>query len=253
MLSKAKIKLVSSLKMKKYRDEESLFFVEGVKISEELLRSEVRVRFVVALPEWLEANRGLLRGVECIEVREEELARISALKHPQRVLVVAEKPAAPGPDQLSLSYHASAPALLLDGLQDPGNLGTILRLCDWFGIPTIFASPDTADLYNPKVIQASMGSFLRVQMIYTSLPDLLQTAGNQALYGTFMDGQSIYETQFEKNAWIVMGNEGNGISDELSRLIKHRITIPAQPSSGAESLNVSIATAITLSEFRRKA
>lgn len=246
MLSKAKNKLLQSLKLKKFRDEEGLFVAEGHKIADEVLIAGYPVHWIAATPEWIATSRQHIGSLDVFEISPEELQKISFLAHPQQVLMVLKKP-----ESKPWTTKPSGPVLVLDGVQDPGNLGTILRLCDWFGIPHLLASPDTADVYNPKVIQASMGSFLRVPVQYASLPETILQFKIKSLYGTFMDGNSLYATDFEDDAWIVMGNEGNGISEELSTMIPHRINIPAHPDSGAESLNVSIATAITLAAFRR--
>lgn len=247
MLSKPKNKLLQSLKMKKFRDEEGLFVAEGHKIADEVLSSEYKVHWIAGTADWIEQNETRITQLEVVEVGEEELQKISFLNHPQQVLMVLHKP-----ELQSLQEKPAGPVLMLDGVQDPGNLGTILRLCDWFGIPTLVASPDTADVYNPKVIQASMGSFLRIRNYNEELPELIHRMKIKTLYGTFMSGNNLYDTNFENDAWIVLGNEGNGISEELSQLIPYRITIPAHPSSRAESLNVSIAAAITLAAFRRR-
>lgn len=247
MISKAKNKLLQSLKMKKFRDEEGLFVAEGHKIAEEVLASAYQIQWIAATSEWIHQNETRVHNLEVLEVSEEELQKISFLNHPQQVLMVLQKP-----EYQPLTKRPDGPVLVLDGIQDPGNLGTILRLCDWFGIPTIIASPDTADVYNPKVIQASMGSFLRIRSHYEVLPELIHRLKIKTLYGTFMTGNNLYDTHFENDAWIVLGNEGNGISEELSQLIPYRITIPSHPSSRAESLNVSIAAAITLAAFRRR-
>ena len=179
------------------------------------------------------------------EVTEAELQKVSCLQHPQQVLALFEMP------KVAVQGEASKElCLALDGVQDPGNLGTIIRIADWFGIKTIYCSEETADAWNPKVIQATMGSIARVKMIYTDLKALIEKA-EVPVYGTLLDGQDIYTQPLSKEGIIVMGNEGNGISQEIRKLITHRLLIPKY-QEGPESLNVAIATAITCSEFRRR-
>ena len=199
-------------------------------------------RMLFAVEEWIKKEQTEYAQ----EVTEEELRKLSFLQHPQQVLGVFEIPASSTCNSISDNKLY----LALDGVQDPGNLGTIIRLADWFGINTIFCSEDTADVWNPKVIQATMGSIARVKVVYTDLKQLIVQA-NMPIYGTLLDGQDIYEQELTKYGIIVMGNEGNGISPEIRQLITKKLLIP-KFQEGPESLNVAIATAITCSEFKRR-
>ena len=234
-ISKAQIKFIRSLQHKKYRDEAGVFVAEGSKCVEELKKS-----FELVL-EVTPAN-----------ATEQEIAQMSGLKTPQGVIAVFKK----RNNNLSpLTSHLSPLTPVLDGIQDPGNLGTIIRTCDWFGVKQIICSRDTADCYNPKVVQATMGSLTRVNLTYTDLPQWL--AQQQCpIYGTLLNGKNIYQSKIEnqESRIIVMGNEGNGISQEVRKFITHPILIPSYPENAetSESLNVAIATAIVLAEFRRR-
>ena len=195
-------------------------------------------------------------------ITDDELRKLSFLQHPQEVLAVFEIPktsqfSIPNCEATTLNSKLltlnSSLSLALDGVQDPGNLGTIIRIADWFGIETIYCSEDTADCYNPKVVQATMGSLAHVHIVYTNLEALLQSA-HCPIYGTLLDGQNIYQQELSSEGIIVMGNEGNGISPAIRQLITHKLLIPNYNPSNetAESLNVAIATAITCAEFRRR-
>ena len=236
MISKNQLKAVRQLEMKKYRTREGLFVAEGPKVVGDLLRCGFHPAMLFATPEW--------NGGDAQLVTDDELRKLSFLQHPQQVLAVF-----PIPD-VQPAAQKSQLALVLDGVQDPGNLGTIIRIADWFGISTIFCSEDTADAWNPKVVQATMGSIARVQIVYCDLQQLLKDT-TLPVYGTLLDGNNIYEQELKPEGYIVMGNEGNGISAPIRQLVTHRLLIPSfRP--GAESLNVAIATAITCSEFRRR-
>lgn len=236
MISKNQLKAVRQLEMKKYRTREGLFVAEGPKVVGDLLRCGFRPAMLFATAEW--------NGGDAQLVTDDELRKLSFLQHPQQVLAVF-----PIPD-VQPAAQKSQLALVLDGVQDPGNLGTIIRIADWFGISTIFCSEDTADAWNPKVVQATMGSIARVQIVYCDLQQLLKDT-TLPVYGTLLDGNNIYEQELKPEGYIVMGNEGNGISAPIRQLVTHRLLIPSfRP--GAESLNVAIATAITCSEFRRR-
>ena len=282
MISKNQIKLVRSLERKKYRQEEGLFVAEGPKVVGDLLACHFRPRYIYLTPDSSAEERGSLipnpspeeRGslipnpspearevyacyADCVvNVTEEELRRLSFLQHPQHVLAVFELPAGTKSDKkgnYSSPYREGrgegSLSLALDGVQDPGNLGTIIRVADWYGIDTIYCSPDTADAWSPKVIQATMGSIARVRITYCDLQQLLRDA-TVPVYGTVLDGDNIYTRQLTQEGIIVMGNEGRGLSASVRRLLTHRLLIP-QVRPGAESLNVAIATAIVCSEFRR--
>ncbi len=243
MLSKNQIKFVRALELKKNRKREGLFVAEGPKVVGDLLRAGFVPHSIFSVSEQWTMDNG-----QWTMITEEELRKLSFLQHPQEVLAVFHIPEAP---QLSpLTSHLS---LALDGVQDPGNVGTIIRIADWFGIDTIYCSMDTADVYNPKVVQATMGSLAHVQIIYCDLVELLSHT-DCLVYGTLLDGQNIYEQQLSEKGIIVMGNEGNGISEAVRQLVTNKLLIPNfhEESETAESLNVAIATAITCSEFRRR-
>ena len=252
MISKAKIKYIHSLELKKNRTAEGVFVAEGPKVVGDLLVS-IRPRMVVATQEWIDHNiHHLPTDVEVIDVTPGELRKVSFLQTPQEVLTVFEIPKT---DVSSCGFPTNDLSLALDGVQNPGNLGTIVRIADWFGIRNIYCSHDTADAYNPKVVQATMGSIARVKIVYTDLEKLLTELPNDfPIYGTLLDGNDIYRSDLTKQGIIVMGNEGNGISPEIRRLVNSRLLIPNFSTSAdkAESLNVAIATAIVCSEFRRR-
>ncbi|MBO4571312.1 MAG: RNA methyltransferase [Bacteroidales bacterium] len=235
MLSKNGIKLIKSLSQKKFRDQEGLFTVEGEKMVAEALASDFEVVSVYRTS----------------EIGEEAMSRITALSSPSPALAVVRIPA---PE--AFVPTAGELVLALDSLRDPGNLGTIIRLADWFGIRTVLASRDTVDIYNPKVVQATMGAIFRVRFIYCDLPETLSLcrAAGLPVYGTFLDGENIYGSALSADGVIVMGSESNGISPAVEALVDRRLYIPPYPASGtgSESLNVAIATAITCSEFRRR-
>ena len=236
MISKSQIKLIRSLELKKNRKRENLFVAEGPKVVGDLLRAGFVPHSIYSTASRPDAQL----------ITEDELRRISFLQHPQEVLAVFEIPS-------PVATHPSPLSLALDGVQDPGNVGTIIRIADWFGIDTIYCSPDTADVYNPKVVQATMGSLAHVHIVYCDLVQLLSDA-ECPVYGTLLDGRNIYQEELSERGIIVMGNEGNGISAAVREKITHRLLIPNyhQGSDTAESLNVAIATAITCAEFRRR-
>ena len=252
MISKNQIKFIRSLELKKNRKQNGLFVAEGPKVVGDLLHADYKARMLFTTKPY--------PGAELIT--DDELHRISFLQHPQEILAVFEMPtlnSQPIPEQSSptrsLSTLNSQLSLALDGIQDPGNLGTIIRIADWFGISTIYCSPETADVYNPKVVQATMGSLAHVQVVYTDLLALVsQLPPSYPVYGTLLDGENIYQQELTSEGIIVMGNEGNGISQALREHINRRLLIPDFHTGElrAESLNVAIATAITCSEFKRR-
>ena len=247
MISKNKIKYIRSLELKKNRNKEGKFVAEGFKVVDDLLALQP-ADLIVATQEWLHGKH-LADQTEVIEVTEEELKKVSFLQHPQQVLAVFRQ-ATSG----DYSINTSELSLALDGVQDPGNLGTIIRIADWFGITHIYCSQDTADVYNPKVVQATMGSIARVKVEYGDLLGLVESLpADVPVYGTLLDGDNIYQQQLENRGLIVMGNEGKGISPALAKKVNRRLLIPNFPEerATADSLNVAIATAITCSEFRR--
>lgn len=247
MISKNKIKYIRSLELKKNRNKEGKFVAEGFKVVDDLLALQP-ADLIVATQEWLHGKH-LADQTEVIEVTEEELKKVSFLQHPQQVLAVFRQ-ATSG----DYSINTSELSLALDGVQDPGNLGTIIRIADWFGITHIYCSQDTADVYNPKVVQATMGSIARVKVEYGNLLALVESLpADVPVYGTLLDGDNIYQQTLENRGLIVMGNEGKGISPALAKKVNRRLLIPNFPEgrATADSLNVAIATAITCSEFRR--
>ena len=247
MISKNQIKYIRQLEQKKFRKRENCFVAEGPKVVGDLMR-QYQPKAIFATEDW--NGIGLTEPVPVSRVTDEELRRISFLQTPQQVLALF-----PIPEHTSyLSPLTSHLYLALDSVQDPGNLGTIIRIADWFGIDTIFCSEDTADAYNPKVVQATMGSLAHVHIIYTDLLQLFETLPNDfPVFGTLLDGEDIYQQPLSNYGIIVMGNEGNGISEAVRQRVTHRLLIPNfHQGPSAESLNVAIATAITCSEFRRR-
>jgi TrmH family RNA methyltransferase len=247
MLSKAKIKYIRSLELKKFRREENVFVAEGPKVVGELL-PHLHCRLLAALPEWLSAHCGV-RADEVYEVTADELRHASFLRTPQDVLAVFEQPA------ILANPTVSGLCLALDDVQDPGNVGTIIRLADWFGIRQVFCSTGTADAFSPKVVQATMGALARVSIHTVDLPSLLHAIpAGTPVYGTFLEGDNIYDAPLGSEGVIVMGNEGNGISPSVAKAVTHKLFIPPYPlhAETSESLNVAIATAITCAEFRRR-
>jgi len=253
MLSKNKIKLIQSLNRKKSRDESGLFLVEGNKMVEEALRSSFRIETLICTSEFLSLYPEIVLKVnELIETNSDSIQKASLQQNPQDALAIIAQPAIIKPET-DLQREL---ILALDFIQDPGNLGTILRIADWFGINTIICSENTVDVYNPKVVQASMGAIFRMKTWYTNLEDFLHgIISNQIpVYGTFLEGENIYNESLTSNGIIVMGNEGNGISEPISKLVTRKLLIPTFSSENnkPESLNVAIATAICCSEFRRR-
>ena len=246
MLSKNRIKEIRSLERKKMRNEKRLFVAEGPKVVGDLMRV-LSPRLLLHTEEWTpEAG-----DYEEIVVSGEELRHVSFLQHPQEVLGVFPMF---GESLGQLSLHQLS--LALDGVQDPGNLGTIIRIADWFGIGRIYCSQDTADVYNPKVVQATMGSLARVQVCYTDLSKLVDNLPKGfPVYGTMLEGSNIYTQDLAAEGLVVMGNEGNGISAPLRQRITHKLLIPCCQTADTrpDSLNVAVATALTIGEFRRRA
>lgn len=244
-VSNNEIKFVKSLSHKKFRDENDLFVVEGEKMVEEAVRSSFEVR----------------RIYRSEEIGDTAMERMSLLSSPSPALALVKKP-----DDMTINKFAedSLPSkglfLALDGIRDPGNLGTIIRIADWFGIDAVYASPDTVDIFNPKVVQSTMGAIFRVRFHYCDIPDLCRVAASARghVYGTFLDGEDLYVRELATGAAsasvIVIGNESNGISDEVGGLVTDRLFIPPWPRDerGSESLNAAVATAVTVAEFRRR-
>ena len=248
MLSKNKIKYIRSLELKKNRKEERAFVAEGHKLVGDLL-GHFSCRLLVATRSWMDVHPQVV-AEEVIEVTQEELTRASLQKTPQDVLAIFEQPDYPmNPEVISQSL-----CLALDDVQDPGNLGTIIRVADWFGIEHIFCSLGTVDVYNPKTIQATMGALARVKLHYCNLPSLIASLGDVPVYGTFLDGKNIYGEDLGTYGLIVMGNEGKGVSQEVADMVNKRLYIPNYPPQRetSESLNVAMATGIVCAEFRRR-
>ncbi len=246
-MTKAEIQSVRALADKRERDAQGLFVAEGDKLVGELLGSHLQVHRLYV------TEASALAGHPVAEhVTDKEMERLSQLKTANRSLAVVGKPS----HALAAVDAAKNLVLALDCVQNPGNLGTIIRLADWFGIGDIVCSADSADCYNEKVVQATMGAIMRVRVHYTDLPAWLaaQRKAGAQVYGTFLDGDNIYDTSLTPNGIIVMGNEGRGICSECGRHISHRLFIPPYPAdrAGSESLNVAIATAVVCSEFRRR-
>lgn len=248
-LSKNRIKYIHSLELKKNRKADKVFLAEGPKLVGDLLE-HLPCSFLIATAEWL-ANHKNLPVEDVTVVSEEELSRASLLKTPQQVLAVFRQQE----NTLDTSVISRSLCLALDDVQDPGNLGTIIRLADWFGIEHIFCSVNTVDLYNPKTVQATMGGIARVKLHYTDLPQLIRSLKDIPVYGTFLDGENMYTQPLSAHGLIVMGNEGKGIGKDIEQLINRKLYIPNYPAERetSESLNVAIATAIVCSEFRRQA
>ena len=243
-MTKAEIQFVRSLSDKRVRDAERLFIAEGDKLIGEILQSGWRVRNLYAL-------EGHFDG-RAERVSEKEMERISQLKTASTSLAVVEQPC----HNTAKSAPATALSLALDGVQNPGNLGTIIRLADWFGVEDIYCSEDTADCFNPKVVQATMGAILRVRVHYLPLAEFLRrtAASEVAVYGTMLDGDNIYDAELKQGGVVVMGNEGKGVSAACADSFTHKLLIPAYPPErqGSESLNVAMATGIICAEFRRR-
>ena len=247
MIGKNTIKWVHSLEMKKNRKREGLFVAEGPKVVGDLL-SRFRLHSVFATDEWTGGD-SIGADVRVERVDDDTLRRLSFLQHPQQVVAVMEMN-----KEEKVEVDADRLTIMLDGVQDPGNLGTIIRIADWFGIDSIICSPDTADAYNPKVVQATMGSLGRVSVTYSPLVPLLSSLpAEMPIYGTLLDGKDIYQKELTRHGVIIMGNEGNGISEEVRAMVTHPLLIPRfRQGESAESLNVAVATAITCSEFCRR-
>jgi TrmH family RNA methyltransferase len=243
-ISKQEKKYINSLSVKKYRDKERLFIVEGEKSVQEFLSSSFKVRKVYCTDEC----DFLDKYPDSSKITSSEMQQISNLKTASPVLAVVEIP----PVEIG-TIPRNELILALDDVQDPGNLGTIIRIADWFGISCIVCSLFTADAYGPKTVQATMGSLTRIRLVYTDLYSFLKQASDESLiYGTFLEGENIYTAELSGNGIIVMGNEGKGISPEIAGLTSRKLLIPAFANNAAESLNVAVATAITCSEFRRR-
>ena len=246
-LSINQLKYLKSLHERKYRQKYHNFIVEGVKLAGEVLVSgSFEVEMAVAVPDWLEKNKALLRNVaNIVPVEEGELKKISLLTTPNQVLLVVKQP------EINFDAHAAFQGftLYLDDIRDPGNLGTILRIADWFGISWVICSPGSVEAYNPKVVQSGMGAFLRVKCTEMPFEDLQAQLPSLPVYGTVLDGQSIFKENLQCPAIIAIGNESRGLSSDIQSQLTHRIAIPKGPGGGAESLNAAVATGIVCAFF----
>lgn len=240
MVSKNQIKLITSLQQKKYRKQEQLFFAEGVKVVQELLNSNFKLQdLFTTKQDFLTVQKDKVHAIS-----DSELKKISALTTPNTCLAVFKMPK-------PKDFVEKDLIVALDDVRDPGNLGTIIRLCDWFGIETMFCSEESVDIFNPKVVQATMGSISRINVVYGNLENFLSKT-KLPIFGTFMDGKNIYQEDLPKEGIVIMGNEANGISPSVEKLVSERIAIPRFGNlQVTESLNVATATAIILSEFKR--
>ena len=240
MLSKNQIKLIRGLSQKKNRQQEGLFIVEGIKGISEFLKSDFKLKNLYTTTPIFEAPSELV-----VAISEADLKKISSLKNPNTALAIFE---IPKPRQVS----SQGLVIALDDVRDPGNLGTIIRLCDWYGVKDLVCSLNTVDCYNSKVVQATMGSLTRVNVQYLDLNDYLESS-NTKVFGTFLDGENVYTSELPSEGVIVLGNEANGISETIESHVHRKITIPQFGEiKQTESLNVANATAILLSEFRRR-
>lgn len=246
MLSKNQIKFIQSLQQKKHRNESGCFIAEGNKLVADLVPA-FECEWLIATEEWLAAHTHLKANLT-LPATKEELAKAGGLTTPQDAIAVLKK----AEYAFSTADLKGKLTLAADRIQDPGNLGTIIRLADWFGIEQIICSPDTVDLYNPKTIQSTMGALARVKVHYLPLADVITQ--DMPVYGTFLDGDDMYKTELSDEGIIIMGNEGNGISPEVEALVSRKLYIPNFPEGRetTESLNVAIATSIICAEFRRR-
>lgn len=250
MISKNQIKQIKSLHQKKGRELAQLFLAEGVKTVSELIQhSPAKIKELYAIAQFIKTNKQLLdnSGIKAVEISESDLAQISTQATPNMVLAVCSYFEN---NHLDFNFEDNY-SLYLDGIRDPGNFGTIIRLADWYGIATVFCSPDSCELYNPKVIQSTMGAFMRVKVVYASLNGMISKNKISNIYGAVLNGKNVYMEKLS-NGLLIIGNEANGISAENLKLINHHITIPSHQNNGTESLNAAMAASIITSEFFRQ-
>ena len=239
-ISKNQLKLITSLSQKKYRQKHDLFIAEGVKVLNELLNSTFEIETLFCTDDF----EATISEEKVVRISETELKKVSTLKSPNKALGIFKIPK-------EKAVQNSGLTIALDAINDPGNLGTIIRLCDWFGVTQLVCSKDTVDCYNQKVVQASMGSLTRVSIHYTDLENYI-TKSNLDTFIADMDGENVYKTKLPKEGILIMGNEANGVSKEIKSLLQYKISIPRfGETQETESLNVATATAILLSEFKR--
>ncbi len=252
MVSKNKQKWIISLSRKKHRDQEKLFVAEGHKLVTDLLNTDLECRLIAATDEWISANNYERKTAELVTTSGTELKKLSALSTPPPVIAIFRQPVY----QLQPEQLSSKLSLFLDDVQDPGNLGTIVRMADWFGIENIICTKGCADIFNHKTVQSTMGAIARVQVHYVETDAFFESISGLdcPVYGTFLDGDNIYETPLNPTGIIIMGNEGKGISPQVESYINSRLYIPNYPpnTNTSESLNVAVATAIICAEFRRR-
>jgi TrmH family RNA methyltransferase len=247
MISRSQVKYINSLKLSKFREKHMAFVAEGPKLVYELLKSQFEIETVLATATWLQENQTQISEIESVEISPAELIKISSLKTPNQVLAVVRIPEY----TLDASKLKIGLTIALHDIRDPGNMGTIIRSADWFGVKIILCSNDCVDIYNPKVVQSSMGSLTRVKVFYQDLPSLFSIHKDLMVYGAFMEGESIHEETLKEDAIVLIGNESQGIPEKLYPYIDKRICIP--PVGGfTESLNAGVAASIILSEFRRQ-
>ena len=239
MITKNQIKYIRGLSLKKNRIKEQCFVVEGEKCLAELLNSSFEIVELFALKDWIDENKAVFDKIQAISFK--ELERISNLKSPNKVLAVVKM------KEQKIIQQKSAVTLVLDDINDPGNLGTIIRMCDWFGVKQIICSENTVDIYNPKVVQSTMGSLFRTHIIYADLSTYLAKV-TTPVYGAYMDGENVKDIESNQKAHLVMGNEANGISEKIEKHISKRVAIKNM-GGNTESLNVAVATSILLHEF----
>ena len=259
MITNAQIKTVTSLKEKKYRKELNMFVVEGRKMTGELLKSNYEIINIFGTESWLQENDTIIRNKHIYEktvtINNKELCRISSLKTPDEVLCVVRQKANKNYD-CNLPFYDNKNQLIvaLDNINNPGNLGTIIRLCVWFGIKNIICNENTVDCYNPKVLQSTMGAIFHTNLVYTNLYSFLQKYPSKYVYGTVLhNGKNIYTEKLSSDGVIIIGNESHGISDDILQMINCPITIPCFANTDeVESLNASVACGIILSEFKRR-
>ncbi len=249
VIDKEMIKVVKSLGVKKHRDEEGLFVAEGGKCVHDTWGA-FRCKWLIATRGWVEQNGQPGCEDRLVLATHRDMARMTQFSTPSEVIAVYETPAT----EIDAEEVRTGLNIVLDNIQDPGNLGTIIRLADWYGIRNIFASKSSVDVYNPKVVQATMGAIARVKVHYTDLDELFGRYDELAVYGTFLDGDNIYNATLETPCFVAFGNEGQGIGAQVERYVTKRLHIPAAPHDGgcSESLNVGVAAAITISEFMRE-
>ncbi|MEN8228992.1 MAG: RNA methyltransferase [Bacteroidota bacterium] len=257
MITSSQIKLIRSLQQKKFRDKHMLYVMEGEKLVEELTGgragSEHRIHKLFANGEWIGRNKPVLSGsgIEAVETEPSAMKKVSKLVTPSQVLALVHIP----DTGLNEKELAVSPVLAFESIRDPGNLGTIIRTADWFGIGQVICTPDSADVYNPKVVQASMGAITRVRVSYADITKILENAiiQGRAVYGTFLDGDNIYQMSLDKNPVILFGNESRGLSDRYDPYISQRLSIPSfsRKRAGSESLNVASSVAVICSELTR--